>query len=87
MMASVQCNGPAIRALRQRSGLNVSALAAAAGIRQPHMSLIEKGDRQPSDDVLLRIAQALQLDDLRAIIAIPGGAPMPVPQREREQVA
>lgn len=83
----MQCNGPAIRALRQRSGLNVSALAVAAGIRQPHMSLIEKGDRQPSEQTLVRIAQALQLDDLRAIIALPAGEPIPVPAPDRELVA
>jgi transcriptional regulator with XRE-family HTH domain len=83
----MQCNGPAIRALRQRSGLNVSALAVAAGIRQPHMSLIEKGDRQPSEETLVRIAQALQLDDLRAVMALPTGKPIPVPTPERERVA
>lgn len=83
----MQCNGPAIRALRQKSGLNVSALAVAAGIRQPHMSLIEKGDRQPSDAVLVRIAQSLNLDDLRAIQAAPGDKSVPVPQPSREQVA
>lgn len=83
----MQCNGPAVRALRQRSGLNVSALAVAAGIRQPHMSLIEKGDRQPSDAVLVRIAQALHLDDLRAICALPGGEPISVPAPDAAQVA
>lgn len=71
-------NGHAIRAIRRRSNLNISALAAAAGIRQPHMSLIEAGKRQPSDDVAMRIAAALGCDDLRAIQCSPGPDPMPV---------
>lgn len=65
-------NGYAVRALRKLIGLNVSELAGRAGIRQPHMSLIEQGKRQPSDDVAMRIAIALGLDDLRAIVLNPG---------------
>lgn len=71
-------NGHAIRALRQARKLNVSALAAAAGIRQPHMSLIEAGKRQPSDTVATRLAAALGCDDLRAIQTSPGEQPVPV---------
>ncbi len=71
-------NGHSIRALRQARNLNVTALAAAAGIGQPHMSLIEAGKRQPSDDVAMRIAAALGLDDLRAILVMPPAFPVPV---------
>lgn len=72
-------NGHAIRALRKvHGGLSVSALAVAAGINQPHMSNIEAGKRQPSDDVAMRIAAALGLDDLRAIQIAPGADPVPV---------
>lgn len=71
-------NGHAIRALRRCRNLNVTALAAAAEIKQPHMSLIEAGKRQPSDDVGMRIAAALGCDDLRAILVDPGEAPLPV---------
>lgn len=72
-------NGHAIRALRQvHGGLSVSALAVAAGIRQPHMSNIESGVRQPSDEVAMRVAAALGIDDLRAIQANPGDDPVPV---------
>lgn len=71
-------NGYAIKALRQKSRLNVSALATAVGIRQPHMSLIEKGSRQPSDEVAMRLAAALGLDDLRAILVMPPAFPIPV---------
>ena len=70
--AQPRFNGHAIKALRRARNLNGSALAAAAGIRQPHMSLIEAGKRQPSDDVAMRIAAALGLDDLRAIEYAPG---------------
>lgn len=74
-----QYNGHAIRAIRRvHGGLSVSALAVAAGIKQPHMSLIEGGGRQPSDEVAMRIAAALGLDDLRAIQSAPGADPVPV---------
>lgn len=75
-------NGFAIKALRQKSRLNVSALAAAVGIRQPHMSLIEAGKRQPSDDVAMRLAAALGLEDLRAILVLPTLDPIPVDVEE-----
>ena len=72
-------NGFAIRVLRQKSRLNVTALATAVGIRQPHMSLIESGDRQPSDEVAMKLAAALGLDDLRPIMMMPSkDCPVPV---------
>lgn len=82
MWVMFRYNGFAIRALRQKSRLSVSALAVAAGIRQPHMSNIERGDRQPSDDVAMRIAAALGLDDLRAILVMPTNDPVPVTVEE-----
>lgn len=74
----MQYNGHAIRALRRARNLNVSALAAAAEIRQPHMSNIEAGKRQPSDDVAMRLAAALGIDDLRAIVHERLADPIPV---------
>lgn len=65
-------NGHAIRALRVAKRLTVTSLAREAGIKQPHLSLIEKGDRNPSEDVAHRIAWVLGLDDLRAIQRDPG---------------
>ena len=72
-------NGHAIRAIRKaHGGLSVSALAVAAGIKQPHMSNIEAGKREPSDEVAMRIAAALGVEDLRSIESTPGADPVPV---------
>lgn len=68
----MQVNGHAIRALREAKRLTVTSLAREAGIKQPHLSLIEKGDRNPSDEVATRLAWVLGLDDLRAIQRNPG---------------
>lgn len=48
--------GKTIRILRQAQALRVSDLAEAAGVSVPFMSLVERGERQPSVDVLKRIA-------------------------------
>jgi transcriptional regulator with XRE-family HTH domain len=71
-------NGHAIRWGRKLNGLSVSELANRAGIKQPHMSLIEAGKRQPSEEVGLRIARLLGADDLRSILWAPGPDPIPV---------
>ena len=51
----------AIRAFREAAGLSQSALAPRAGISQGYLSLIEGGDKQPSEDVLESIASALNV--------------------------
>jgi DNA-binding XRE family transcriptional regulator len=63
--------------------MSVSALAKAVGIGQPHMTLIEKGKRQPSDEVAVKIAQVLGIVDLRAIERNPGDVELDVPEPER----
>ncbi len=50
--------------------MSQSALAAAAGIRQPHLSLIEAGKRQADDEVIVKLARALRVE-LPAILADP----------------
>ena len=55
-------NGPVLRVIRERSGMTVTALAEAAGIRQAHLSNIEAGRRQPSPDVAVSLARALRVD-------------------------
>lgn len=70
----MRCNGVALRTIRERSGFSISSLARAAGISQPHLTNIEKGDRQPSPEVLLAIARELKVD-LPAILADPAPAP------------
>jgi len=44
-------NRHALRIIRERSGLTVSALAEQAGISQPHLSNLERGRRRASPDV------------------------------------
>ncbi len=46
--------------MRERAGLSVTELAREVGISQPHLTNIERSDRQPSPDVLVRIAGALK---------------------------
>ena len=60
----------ALRVIRQRSGLSVSALAAQVGISQPHLSNIESGRRQASPQLAHRLARALKVP-LVALLADP----------------
>lgn len=57
-----------IRQLRQQKGLRQQQLAQRAGVTQPHLSAVERGQRQPSLRMLQRIAAVLgcKLDDLVA---------------------
>ena len=75
-------NRHAIKALRRARHLNQTALAAAVGCSQGALSNIEAGRDMPSDDLALRIAAALGLDDLRAIRINPGETPEDVPHLE-----
>ena len=60
-------NGPAValqvgqnvRRLRQERGVNLSDLAASAGISLPMLSRLEKGDVTPSLETLVALAEAL----------------------------
>ena len=54
-------NPHALRAIRERSGLSVSALASLAGASQPHLSNVESGRRQASPDLIQRLARALKV--------------------------
>jgi transcriptional regulator with XRE-family HTH domain len=48
--------------LRTRSGLTQSGLAERAGMRQPRVAELERGDSSPNQDTLVRIALALGVD-------------------------
>ncbi len=63
-------NRHALRVIRERSGLSVTALAAAAGIKQSHLSNIEAGRRRASAEVATELAKALKVE-LLAIVADP----------------
>ncbi len=53
--------GKTIRILRQAKEWKLSDLAEKAKVSVSFLSLVESGDRQPSLDVLRRVAQALNL--------------------------
>jgi transcriptional regulator with XRE-family HTH domain len=58
--------GPRLRRLRQRRGVTLTALAAETGISKSTLSRLESGQRKPSLELLLPLAEAHQvpLDEL-----------------------
>lgn len=52
-------NGPKVRELRERLGIDQPTLAAMIGRSQPFMSMIESGQRNPNPKITLDIANAL----------------------------
>jgi transcriptional regulator with XRE-family HTH domain len=63
----MQVHGPALRAIRERTGLTVTELAKRVGITQGSLSAIEKEARKPSSEVLVKLARELRVD-LAAIL-------------------
>jgi transcriptional regulator with XRE-family HTH domain len=53
--------GSVIRSLREDRGVSQEDLAAAAGIHTTYLSGIERGRRNPSWDVVVALAAALNL--------------------------
>lgn len=51
--------GRKIRLLRHRRGLTQQELAYRTGISTPHISSVERGERHPSLEYAIRIAEAL----------------------------
>ena len=58
--------GPRLRRLRERRGVTLTALAAKTGISKSTLSRLESGQRKPSLELLLPLADAYQvpLDEL-----------------------
>jgi transcriptional regulator with XRE-family HTH domain len=58
--------GPRLRRLRERRGLTLTALAAQTGISKSTLSRLESGQRKPSLELLLPLAEIhhLPLDEL-----------------------
>lgn len=54
-------NGPAIRALRERTGLTKTQLATATGIDRTHLHRIENGERHGTPAQLVAIARVLEV--------------------------
>jgi HTH-type transcriptional regulator/antitoxin HipB len=54
--------GSAIRRARKQAGLNQAALGLRAGMRQPALSLIERGNPAARIDSVLALLSALDLE-------------------------
>lgn len=67
----MRLNGAAIRAIRERSGLTVSAAAKAAHVSQPTWSNWERGVHRASPSNVITICEVLRLEDRTAILAVP----------------
>lgn len=52
--------GMRLKTLRKEKGLNMEKLAAAVGVSKSYISLLESGGRQPSRDVVIKLAEALE---------------------------
>lgn len=78
--------GRAVRDLRQAKGVAQEALALAAGIDRGFMGHLERGTRQPSLNVMLKIAQALECSPTILIGAVEEHlgaiADQPIPLRD-----
>jgi transcriptional regulator with XRE-family HTH domain len=66
LAAALEQVGPRIKRLRSQRGITLSALAATTGISKSTLSRLETGQRRPSLELLLPLAQAYRvpLDDL-----------------------
>jgi predicted transcriptional regulator len=72
---TIEIHGPAVREIRVRSGMGVSDLADAVGVKRPYIAKIELGhSRRVSPKVFNAIIAALSISDRRAIMANPYGA-------------
>jgi transcriptional regulator with XRE-family HTH domain len=67
-MPGLRVNGDALKALRERSGLDQGELASLAQVDRAYISQIESGKRSPSPLVANRIASCLRVP-LVAILA------------------
>ncbi len=52
-------NGPVGRLLREERGLSQASLAHSVGTHRAHLSRVEAGKKQPSRDLVKRIASVL----------------------------
>jgi len=58
-MRKRQAHGAAIRAIRELSGLSISAFAPRVGVTQGYMSNVELGHKQPTVEFMARVAREL----------------------------
>lgn len=70
MIGRMQINGPALTAIRERSGLSQLALAKSAGITQGRISELESGSGGVRPDTVKKLAEALAVPAV-AFLAVP----------------
>ena len=58
-MAQRRIHGPAVRVIRERSGIRHGVFAERVGISAPYLTNIERGIRQPAAGIVVKIAEAL----------------------------
>lgn len=61
---------PPLRAVRQARGMSLRSVALTAGIDPGHLSKVERGEKQLSVDALRRVAVALGLRELAAMLEL-----------------
>ena len=58
-MSKRLAHGPAIRAIRETTGVSISAFAPRVGVTQGYMSNVELGHKQPTVEFMARVAREL----------------------------
>ena len=61
MVRDMQINREALIAIRERSGMNKSQLADAAGVDRTLVHRIESGERNATPDVMRKLAEGLKV--------------------------
>lgn len=71
MVSLVRLNGPAVRVIRERTGLSITEAATRAGVRQPTWSNWERGERNATPANIQAICRVLLIDDMTAVLKVP----------------
>ncbi len=88
-IAAVLANvGPRLKRVRARRGVTLTELAAATGISKSTLSRLETGQRKPSLELLLPIAQAHQvpLDELVGAPEVGDPRIRPMPRKRKGRI-
>ena len=62
--------GKTVKYLRKKRGLSQEVLSGLAGIARTHLTMIERGTKQPNFETLWRIALALDMRPSELVAAI-----------------